>query len=71
MAEYKILYKEGDKAFVEATISYAEIHNGKVYYHIREAKEIIPQEKLVPAPEPIDKGKTSVQILKQGLMPAT
>lgn len=48
MAEYDIKYKTGDEIFVSGKIQKAEVINGKVYYKIAEAKELIPQDRAFP-----------------------
>lgn len=65
MTEYQILYEQGDIAYVKATILYAEIHNGKVYYKVKEAEEIIPQEKLVARPEPMSRDEIQMKTLEK------
>lgn len=47
MAEIELKYSEGDKIWIPARVTYAEIHEGKVYYHISEDKDILVAQESV------------------------
>ena len=59
MPKIEVKYSEGDKIWLPARITYAEIHQGKVYYHIENDDNILVEQDLIikreePGKEDID-----------------
>lgn len=47
MAEIDVKYFEGDKIWLPARVTYAEILHGEVYYHISISDDIVVKQKII------------------------